>query len=235
MHARHLLLGFLMVLMPGIASAVPQTYLGGGDLFGIVTVTAEDVDGNVFINTPVVFDIDASQVTLDFEPGSEQISGLDIVVGETQPLYVIFDNPVNGLAGVVFSEGTIISVDSVPLTGSDPFYQFVSLDTEVSANVLGLLEGGVGTVGPQSVTSESAESDGQVSILDPNQLEVFLNGVTLAEFAPPPGFPGGSNVEISASFQFVAVVPEPNSVALVAVGAILIGSRLRRSQLSSAA
>ena len=209
-----------VLLLPGIASALPAVYsltAGSATLRGTIAGSATSPFEGA---TSVAFDLDHGTITWDAT--TQEVSNL--AFGATGPILIDLDQTLVPLDSI-----TLHQLDWASPTGltaaANAFGQF-NLPTVLSGEVSGVLPD-QSLFGPEPFVGDGGEAAGRI-VTNADSTLVRLTGIDLAVFDRLD--PSGPGFVVKADFTFVAErvgvapIPEPSAALLFGLGTVVVGS-----------
>lgn len=210
----------VLLLMPGIASALPVVYSltsGSATLRATIAGTATSPFEGA---TSVAFDLDHGTITWDAM--TQEVSNL--AFGASGPILIDLDQALVPLDSITLQQVGWASPTGLAAT-TNAFGQF-NLPTVLSAEVSGVLPD-QSVFGPELVVGEGGQAAGRI-VANADSTLVRLTGVDLALFDRlDPSAPG---FVVKADFTFIAErvgvppIPEPSAALLFGLGTVVVGS-----------
>jgi hypothetical protein len=221
-----------LLLMPGIASALPVVYSltsGSATLRATIAGSATSPFEGA---TSVAFDLDHGTITWDAM--TQEVSNL--AFGASGPILIDLDQALVPLDSITLQQIGWASPTGLTAT-ANAFGQF-NLPTVLSAEVSGVLPD-QSLFGPELVVGEGGQAAGRI-VANADSTLVRLTGVDLAVFDQLD--PSGPGIVVKADFTFIAErvgvqpIPEPSAALLFGLGTVVVGSlqARRRSRTQEA-
>lgn len=210
----------VLLLMPGIASALPVVYSltsGSATLRATIAGSATSPFEGA---TSVAFDLDHGTITWDAM--TQEVSNL--AFGASGPILIDLDQTLVPLDSITLQQVGWASPTGLATT-TNAFGQF-NLPTVLSAEVSGVLPD-QSVFGPELVVGEGGQAAGRI-VTNADSTLVRLTGVDLAVFDQLAAFAPG--IVVKADFTFIAErtgvppIPEPSAALLFGLGTVVVGS-----------